>query len=42
MEINGQTVSGIKRYDEMGLSAELMRAIEKKGYVEATDRKSVV
>ena len=36
MEINGQTVSGIKRYDEMGLSAELMRAIEKKGYVEAT------
>ena len=35
MEINGQTVSGIKRYDEMGLSAELMRAIEKKGYVEA-------
>ena len=36
MEINGQTVSAIKRYDEMGLSAELMRAIEKKGYVEAT------
>ena len=36
MEINGQTVSGTGRYDEMGLSAELMRAIEKKGYVEAT------
>ena len=36
MEINGQTVSGIGRYDEMGLSPELMRAIEKKGYVEAT------
>ena len=36
MEINGQTVSGTARYDDMGLSAELMRAIEKKGYVEAT------
>ena len=36
MEINGQTVSGIVRYGEMGLSAELMRAIEKKGYVEST------
>ena len=36
MEINGQTVSGIARYDQMGLSPELMRAIEKKGYVEAT------
>ena len=36
MEINGQTVSGAGRYDEMGLSPELMRAIEKKGYVEAT------
>ena len=36
MEINGQTVSGTGRYDEMNLSPELMRAIEKKGYVEAT------
>ena len=36
MEINGQTVGGIARYDEMGLSPELMRAIGKKGYVEAT------
>ena len=36
MEINGQTVSGIGRYEEMGLSPQLMRAIEKKGYVEAT------
>ena len=35
MEINGQTVSGTGRYDQMGLSPELMRAIEKKGYVEA-------
>ena len=29
MEINGQTVSGIGRYEEMGLSPQLMRAIEK-------------
>ena len=36
MEINGQTVSVAARYDQMGLSGELMRAIEKKGYVEAT------
>ncbi len=36
MEINGTTVSGTARYLEMGLSPELMRAIEKKGYVEAT------
>ncbi|MCI9156193.1 MAG: DEAD/DEAH box helicase [Lawsonibacter sp.] len=36
MEINGQTVSETGRYDQMGLSPELMRAIEKKGYVEAT------
>ena len=36
MEINGQTVSGTVRYGEMGLSAELMRAIEKKGYMEST------
>ena len=36
MEINGQTVSGTARYQEMGLSPQLMRAIEKKGYVEAT------
>ena len=36
MEINGQTVSGTARYDEMGLSPELMRAIGQKGYTEAT------
>ena len=36
MEINGQTVSEQGRYDQMGLSPALMRAIEKKGYVEAT------
>ncbi|MCI9171144.1 MAG: DEAD/DEAH box helicase [Lawsonibacter sp.] len=36
MEINGQTVAETGRYDQMGLSPELMRAIGKKGYVEAT------
>ena len=36
MEINGQTVTEIKRYDELGLSPAIMRAIEKKGYVQAT------
>ena len=36
MEINGQTVNEKGRYDEMGLSPEVMRAIEKKGYVQAT------
>ena len=36
MEINGQTVSESARYDEMGLSPELLRAIGEKGYVTAT------
>ena len=36
MEINGEIVSGTVRYDQLGLSPEVMRAIEKKGYVEAT------
>ena len=36
MEINGQTVNTAARYDQMGLSPELMQAIGKKGYVEAT------
>ena len=36
MEINGQTVNETARYDELGLSPEVMRAIEKKGYVQAT------
>ena len=36
MEINGQNVSETGRYDEMGLSAEVMQAIERKGYVQAT------
>ncbi len=36
MEINGEQVSGSVAYAQMGLSPEIMRAIEKKGYVEAT------
>ena len=36
MEINGETVNEIKRYDELGLSPELLKAVEKKGYVQAT------
>ena len=36
IEINGEPASGIARYDELGLSDALLRAIEKKGYVEAT------
>lgn len=36
MEINGELVSDVMRYDQMGLSPEVMRAIEKKGYVQAT------
>ncbi len=36
MEINGQTVNESARYDEMGLSPELLRAIGEKGYVTAT------
>ena len=36
MEINGQTVNEVMEYAQLGLSPELMRAIEKKGYVQAT------
>ena len=36
MEINGQSVNEVAQYAQMGLSPELMRAIEKKGYVQAT------
>ena len=36
MEINGQTVNDTVEYAQLGLSPELMRAIEKKGYVQAT------
>ena len=36
MEINGEQVNEVVRYDQLELSPELMRAIEKKGYVQAT------
>lgn len=36
MEINGTAVEETVRYDQLGLSPELMRAIDQKGYVEAT------
>ena len=36
MEINGQQVTEIKRYDEMGLSPEIMKALAKKGYERST------
>ena len=36
MEINGQTITDIKRYDELGLSPEIMKALQKKGYERAT------
>lgn len=36
MEINGQTVNDQVKYADLGLSSELMRAIDKKGYVQAT------
>ena len=36
MEINGQTITEIKRYDEMGLSPEIMKALQKKGYERST------
>ena len=36
MEIKGQTVSPQAEYRQLGLSDELLRAIDKKGYVQAT------
>ncbi len=36
MEINGENVNDKVRYADLGLSPELMRAIDKKGYVQAT------
>ena len=36
MEINGEQVNEIVRYDQLGLSPEIMRALDKKGYVQAT------
>ena len=36
MEINGEQVNEVVRYDQLGLSPEIMRALDKKGYVQAT------
>ncbi len=36
MEINGQTITDVKRYDQLGLSEEILKALEKKGYERAT------
>lgn len=36
MEINGEQVNEIVNYDQLGLSDEIMKAIGKKGYVQAT------
>ena len=36
MEINGEQINEIKRYDQLGLSPEIMQALEKKGYTQAT------
>ena len=36
MEINGEQVNAIVNYADLGLSAEVMKAIDKKGYVQAT------
>ena len=36
MEINGEIVNDQVRYADLGLSPELMRVIDKKGYVQAT------
>ncbi len=36
MEINGQQVNENKRYDELGLSEDILKAVAKKGYVQAT------
>jgi ATP-dependent RNA helicase DeaD len=36
MEINGVETNNIVRYDSLGLSPELLRALQKKGYEVAT------
>ena len=36
MDINGEQVNEIVNYDQLGLSDEIMKAIGKKGYVQAT------
>ena len=36
MEINGEQVNEVVNYADLGLSPEVMKAIDKKGYVQAT------
>ena len=36
MELNGEQVNEVVRYDQLGLSPEIMKALDKKGYVQAT------
>ncbi len=36
MEINGEHIEGTKPYAELGLSDAIMKAIDKKGYIDAT------
>ena len=36
IEINGEQVERAARYADLGLSEALMKAVDKKGYVEAT------
>jgi len=36
MEINGESVKEIKRYDELGLSSAILKALDKRGFVQAT------
>ena len=40
MEINGEQVEGLSNYADLGLSEAVMKAIEKKGYVQATQVQS--
>ena len=36
MEINGEQVNEIVDYSQLGLSPAIMKALDKKGYVQAT------
>ena len=36
MEINGETINEVKRYDQLGISPEILKALDKKGYHVAT------
>ena len=36
MEINGETITEVKRYDELNISPAIMKALDKRGFVTAT------